>query len=145
MDELLGLAAVALLLWAVAGQGEDRPGGAIEAYPLVDPSWWASATADRLGLDNYPTPEAFFNLLRLQAAVESVFGRAYRVTSGYRSAAVNGAVPGSAHTSYHLRGLAADLAVDMDLETAASMARDSGLFVEVLTYGDGHLHVAIGA
>lgn len=69
-------------------------------------------TATSTGLPNTPTPEA---ACRLQALVQHVLqparlalGMPVRVTSAYRSPAVNRAVGGAPH-SQHLRGEAADL------------------------------------
>jgi len=72
-----------------------------------------SQVAAREGLDNQPTPAAMGNLRLLCQALEQVralFGRPIIINSGYRSAAVNARVGGSA-TSQHLRGLAADFTV----------------------------------
>jgi zinc D-Ala-D-Ala carboxypeptidase len=71
----------------------------------------ASETAARRGFDNRPPPTAEANLERLcrdyLERIRSRFGP-LRVTSGYRSPAVNAAVGGSA-TSAHMAGRAADL------------------------------------
>ncbi|WP_236235571.1 D-Ala-D-Ala carboxypeptidase family metallohydrolase [Pseudomonas faucium] len=72
-----------------------------------------SQLAAREGLDNTPPPEARANLQLLCSALEQVralFGVPIVVSSGYRSAAVNRRVGGSA-TSQHLLGLAADFTV----------------------------------
>lgn len=70
-----------------------------------------SQTAQRLGLDNTPTPEA---VVGLTALVENVldplrqaYGKPIRITSGYRSYETNKAVGGS-KTSQHKLGQAAD-------------------------------------
>lgn len=70
-----------------------------------------SATAERLKLDNLPTPEA---LAALQSTAEmlerirSTLGHPVVVTSAYRAPAVNKAV-GGATSSDHMAGQAADI------------------------------------
>lgn len=68
------------------------------------------------GIDNIPTPEV---VERLRALVKNVLqplrtylGKPIRITSGYRSPAVNAAVGGSSKTSQHMRGEAADFQVE---------------------------------
>lgn len=71
----------------------------------------ASATAQRLGLDNTPTPEALQRLALTAAMLERVrahLGAPIIVTSGYRSRAVNAAV-GGVTSSDHAIGSAADI------------------------------------
>lgn len=71
----------------------------------------ASGTADRLGIDNTPTPQIVTNLVRLAQALEvvrAVLGnKPLHIASGYRSPLVNSKVGGSPR-SYHMLGLAAD-------------------------------------
>lgn len=70
-----------------------------------------SATADRLRVDNTPTPKALDNLKRtaqMLEGVRSVLGVPVIVTSGYRGPVVNRAV-GGATSSDHLQGQAADI------------------------------------
>lgn len=70
-----------------------------------------SATADRLRVDNTPTPKALDNLKRtaqMLEGVRSVLGVPVIVTSGYRSRAVNAAV-GGVTSSDHATGQAADV------------------------------------
>ena len=69
-----------------------------------------SEVALREGIDNTPPPEVVANLRRLAKLLEKVRGvlkRPMRITSGYRSAALNARVGGS-KTSAHLDGRAAD-------------------------------------
>lgn len=84
----------------------------------------AELTATDTGLFNTPTAEHIAALARLVALVLDPLrvdlGRPVRVTSGFRSAAVNKAVGGSS-TSQHLRGEAADIKVDG--MTTAEVAR----------------------
>lgn len=70
-----------------------------------------SETAERLGIDNTPTPEQIENLRLLcfgfLEPIRAKFGPE-RVTSGFRSALLNPRIPGSSKTSAHLDGRAAD-------------------------------------
>lgn len=71
----------------------------------------ASDTATRLGIDNSPPPEILTNLKLLVSYLEQIrviLGKPIRVLSGYRCEALNKAVGGS-KSSYHMKGLAADL------------------------------------
>ena len=70
-----------------------------------------SGAALRLRLENKPTPEAIDNLRLLCQHVLEPLRRRFgviRVTSGYRSPALNKAVGGATH-SQHLTGQAADI------------------------------------
>lgn len=68
------------------------------------------------GIDNIPTPEAIENLKALVTNVlqplRTYINKPIRITSGYRSPAVNAAVGGSSTTSQHMKGQAADLQID---------------------------------
>ena len=80
-----------------------------------------SDTADRLGIDNTPTPEAKHNLLQLMDFLDDLrwgwtlhcdtnelgSGK-LRINSGYRCPELNKAV-GGVSTSAHLTGFAADI------------------------------------
>ena len=71
-----------------------------------------SSTAQRLGLDNTPPPEAVVYMQRLIDEVlepaRRSLGAPIKVNSGYRCKALNNAVGGVAR-SYHLSGRAADI------------------------------------
>lgn len=70
-----------------------------------------SSTAQRMGLDNKPTPKALEQLKRTAAMLERVralLGAPVIVTSGYRGPVVNRAV-GGATSSDHMQGQAADI------------------------------------
>lgn len=70
-----------------------------------------SGTAIRYGIDNTPAEEAIENLTLLCRNVLEPLRRRFgviRITSGYRSQALNRAV-GGARTSQHLTGEAADI------------------------------------
>ena len=72
----------------------------------------ASATAQRLDIDNTPTAAAVANLQQLVANVldplRETYGRPIYVNSGYRCPALNRAV-GGVPSSQHLTGEAADI------------------------------------
>ena len=74
-----------------------------------------SETAKRKGISNMPTPEHLENFKKLAENVfqpiRDHFGVPIRISSGYRSAALNKAVGGSA-SSQHCTGEAID--IDMD-------------------------------
>ena len=71
-----------------------------------------SETAKRLGISNEPTPEHLeaFKLLaaNIFEPIRTHFGKPIKVSSGYRSAALNKATPGSSATSQHCKGEALD-------------------------------------
>lgn len=73
-----------------------------------------SDTAKQLEIDNNPTPAHLENLKRTADVLQLIrdtLGRPIKITSGYRSAKLNAAVPGSSKTSAHTKGLAADIRV----------------------------------
>ena len=73
-----------------------------------------SQTATRLGIDNNPGPRELAKLIRLcEKVLEPVrkhYGKPIRISSGYRSPALNDAIGGS-KTSQHSKGEAADFEV----------------------------------
>lgn len=73
-----------------------------------------SASAAKLGISNEPTPEVVENLQQLVTyllqPLRTALGLPLRVTSGYRSLAVNKAV-GGVKTSQHSQGKAVDIVV----------------------------------
>lgn len=74
-----------------------------------------SASAKRLGISNEPTPEIIANLQLLVTNVlqplRTALGHSIKVTSGYRSPAVNKAV-GGVKSSQHSEGKAVDIVVE---------------------------------
>jgi hypothetical protein len=74
-----------------------------------------SETAKRRGISNMPTPEHIENFKKLAENVfqpiRDHFGVPIRISSGYRSAALNKAI-GGASSSQHCKGEAID--IDMD-------------------------------
>lgn len=73
-----------------------------------------SQTASRLGIDNTPPEEVKKRLKTLANAVlepvRAHFGKPVRISSGYRSLALNDAV-GSKSSSHHILGCAADFEI----------------------------------
>ena len=73
-----------------------------------------SDTAKAKRIDNSPSDEIIHNLTSLVDKVldplRESYGKAIRVSSGYRCPALNKAVKGS-KTSQHMKGLAADITV----------------------------------
>ena len=69
-----------------------------------------SQTAGRKGIDNKPSLEVIAHLTRLAYCMEQVralLGGPIRITSGYRSPALNAAIGGSKNSA-HMSGFAAD-------------------------------------
>lgn len=115
---------------------------------------WAELMVSRkaaaLELDNTPPEDAQHRLVDLVANVldplRFALKRPIRVTSGYRSPAVNEAV-GGAKTSMHKGGEAADIKVKgMTAEELAEMVVELGLpfdkFVWYAPERGGHLHIS---
>lgn len=70
----------------------------------------ASEAAERLGLNNVPSPEIILNLTKTAMAMEKVrtlLGHSIHINSGYRSPALNAAI-GGASSSAHCLGYAVD-------------------------------------
>lgn len=111
-----------------------------------------SQTAERLGLDNTPTPEAVEALAALCRLVleplRIILGVPIHVDSGYRSPAVNSAV-GGAKTSAHLSGRAADIVpVGMSLDRAYTILKGGYLQLDQVIREfppGGWIHVSIAA
>lgn len=73
-----------------------------------------SATAKRLGIDNTPSPEVLERLKVLAGVLEyleDALGITLKISSGYRSPALNKAV-GGVETSGHCKGYSVDLEAD---------------------------------
>lgn len=73
-----------------------------------------SVSAKKLGISNEPTPEVIANLqlivTNILQPLRTALGQSIRVTSGYRSPAVNKAV-GGVKSSQHSEGKAIDIVV----------------------------------
>ncbi len=80
-------------------------------FPLSE--FLKSATAERLGIPNVPTPAHEANLRALAWHVlhplRQAMGGPIRISSGYRSPKLNANVDGASKTSQHSLGQAADL------------------------------------
>lgn len=106
-----------------------------------------SDLAMRRGIDNTPPAEAHRELHRLMDYLDSVrenYGAPIRVSSGYRSPALNAAVGGKP-TSQHLKGQAADLVTD-DLTKLGNVIRRVGGFDQLIyehVGGARWIHVSI--
>lgn len=106
-----------------------------------------SNTARARGIKNDPGPAHLANLRRVAIGLEwarSILGRPIRLTSGYRSPALNAAVGGS-RTSDHANGLAADITVSgmSALEVARQLA-DSPMQFDQLIYESDRNVVHLG-
>lgn len=71
------------------------------------------------GVDNTPDVQSLENLKRLALLLDLIYDNIgpFTVTSGYRSPALNAAIQGShpaSSTSYHMRGIAADMLPEND-------------------------------
>lgn len=106
-----------------------------------------SDLAMRRGIDNTPPAEELKELHRLADYLDSVrenYGAPIRVSSGYRSPALNAAVGGKP-TSQHLKGQAADLVTD-DLKKLGNVIRRVGGFDQLIyehVGGARWIHVSI--
>lgn len=80
---------------------------------------YASETAKRLGIDNKPSVQKMINLVYLAAYVleplRVAMSEPVRISSGYRCEKLNKAV-GGVYNSQHLKGQAADICIDGDME-----------------------------
>ena len=107
-----------------------------------------SQTALRKGLDNEPSAQQVENLKRLCATIlepaRDVLNVPLKVTSGFRSPAVNTAVGGSP-TSLHMDGCAADIVpVGVDLRDAFATLMCAGLpFDELFIECGAWLHMGV--
>lgn len=79
----------------------------------------ASSTAKAKGIKNQPGTQELINLTALCVAVleplRTWFGREIKIGSGYRCPVLNAAV-GGVSNSQHMKGQAADLCIDGDME-----------------------------
>jgi len=112
---------------------------------------WKELTTTSTGLPNDPVLEERVNIKILcSTALDPLrrhLGRPVRVTSGFRSEAVNTAVGGS-KTSAHRKGLAADVKVSgLDAHALMRAVIDSDIpFDQAIAYATsrgGHLHLGL--
>lgn len=106
-----------------------------------------SENATRLGIDNRPNVHELANLQRLAEVLEGVralFGQPIRISSGFRSKALNSVTPGSSDTSAHTRGLAVDFTVKgFPVTDACRKIRDSGMVYDQLIHEGGWVHLGL--
>jgi len=80
---------------------------------------YASDTAKRLGINNKPNMQQMINIVYLCAYVleplRVAMGEPIKIGSGFRCQQLNKAV-GGVYNSQHLKGQAADLCIDGDIE-----------------------------
>ena len=80
---------------------------------------YTSSKAKELGIDNKPTTQKMINLVYLAAYVleplRVAMNEPIKISSGYRCEKLNKAV-GGVYNSQHLKGQAADLCIDGDIE-----------------------------
>lgn len=80
---------------------------------------YASRRAKELGIDNKPTTQKMINLVYLAAYVleplRVAMNEPITISSGYRCEKLNKAV-GGVYNSQHMKGQAADLCIDGDIE-----------------------------
>ena len=107
----------------------------------------ASQEATRHGINNKPSEKVVENLRMLAALLEQVRellgGGAIRISSGYRSLALNRHI-GSNDTSAHVRGYAADFtcpAFGTPIEVAKKIA-ESNLKFDQLIYEGTWVHIS---
>jgi zinc D-Ala-D-Ala carboxypeptidase len=96
----------------------------------------AEFTKTRHAADNTPVKSHIDNMIDLCTKVleplRAHFNRPITITSGYRSAAVNKAVGGSP-TSYHSRGMAADIVIsEISSRQIAEYIRDNLPYCELI-------------
>ena len=112
-----------------------------------------SSTAEKLGIDNTPTPEIRAKLNTLISALDKIreqYGKPIIVTSGYRCPELNKAV-GGANSSQHVKGEAADLVGRNDnetrkiFETAKALGNFDQLLYEKNSKGSIWVHISYKA
>ena len=112
-----------------------------------------SSTAEKLGIDNTPTPEIRAKLNTLISALDKIreqYGKPIIVTSGYRCPELNKAV-GGVKSSQHVKGEAADLVGRNDnetrkiFETAKALGNFDQLLYEKNSKGSIWVHISYKA
>ncbi len=93
-----------------------------------------SNTAERRGIDNSPTAEHIHNMVALCENVlqplRECIGKSIRVSSGYRSEALNDAIGGS-KTSEHSKGMAADIKLIVNGENQSQILYNTILAMDI--------------
>jgi zinc D-Ala-D-Ala carboxypeptidase len=108
----------------------------------------ASQTATRRGIDNSPPAAVVGNLRRLASLLEEVraaVGLPIRISSGYRSPALNRAIGGAANSA-HLSGLAADItAPSLSPKQLATAIIAAGVKFDQLIYEGAWVHIGLAS
>ena len=112
-----------------------------------------SSTAEKLGIDNTPTPEIRAKLNTLISVLDKIreqYGKPIFVTSGFRCPMLNKAV-GGVNSSQHVKGEAADLVGRNDdetrkiFETAKAFGQFDQLLYEKNSKGNIWVHISYKA
>lgn len=112
----------------------------------------AELTVTNTGLDNTPTPAIIENLKILASTLELIrtsLNKPITINSAYRSPRVNNAIRGSAASSMHLTGQAADLRVkgmtpyEVCMAIKASGIQYDKLILEDLGSNGGWTHIQV--
>lgn len=127
--------------------GSDRAGRHFSWLELT-----RSNTANKLGVDNTPSPAHRANLRRLVEQLDRIrdaHGAPVRITSGYRSPALNDAV-GGMPDSQHTTGEAVDIKADglSSAELARLIVRLGIPFDQLIWYppdNGGQVHISLSA
>jgi zinc D-Ala-D-Ala carboxypeptidase len=106
-----------------------------------------SQTATRLGLDNRIPPDLMANAMFLCVFMEqirAILAAPVEISSGYRSPALNAAVPGSASRSAHTQALACDFTSKHfgSAYAVASRLINSGLRFDQIVYEGTWVHAS---
>lgn len=108
----------------------------------------ASQEATRHGINNKPSEKVLENLRMLATLLEQVRellgGNSIRISSGYRSLALNRHI-GSNDTSAHVRGYAADFtcpSFGTPLEVAKKIAGSNLKFDQLICEGNAWIHIS---
>ena len=108
----------------------------------------ASQEATRHGIKNTPSEKVVENLRMLATLLEQVRellgGNSIRISSGYRSVALNRHI-GSNDTSAHIRGYAADFtcpSFGTPLEVAKEIAESNLKFDQLICEGNAWVHLS---
>lgn len=110
-----------------------------------------SDTAVSLRIDNRPTSEVITALtllcINVLQPLRDKIGKPIRVSSGYRSRALNRAIKGAAQNSQHQKGEAADISVDgMSTDDLFQYILKSGIvYDQVIQEFDRWVHISFSA
>lgn len=144
---------IALILIAAAAVAvlSASSGGPVQGSEPGEYFTWRELTTTSQVGDNTPTPSARKRLRDLVQSVLDPFRRhvgvPVRITSGYRSPAINAAIGGS-NTSQHMRGEAVDLTIAgrSSREIARAVLASGVPYDQLIWYTDSpHVHVSYRA